>query len=390
MRILYCHNIYQQAGGEDNCAEDEIKILRQNGHEVVRYTKHNDEVKSTNKLAVATKTIWNRQTSREVGDLIRQHRIDVVHAMNTFPLISPSLYYTARRQGVAVVQSLQNYRLFCPGAYFMREGKLCTKCLETRTPWPAVQHGCYRGSRTGSAVVASMLVTHRLLGTWKKMVNRFCVCTHHGKQVFADGGLPADRIIVKPNFLDPAPEIGPGNGNYAIFVGRLSPEKGIAELLAAWQQMPNPPALKIVGDGPLRAAVKQATLKSEKIEYLGWKTLTEVAQLVGAASCLILPSLWYEGFPKTQIEAMALSTPVLASNLGSMSESVIPWTNGLHFEPGSAEAIRNCVTQFFTSRDRWPALRKSTRQDFLEKYTGQRNYELLIDLYEQAIADNKR
>ena len=390
MKILYCHNIYQQAGGEDNCADDEIKLLREHGHEVVRFTKHNDSIQTMSKLAVAAKTIWSTQSSREVSDLLKKHQIDVLHAMNTFPLISPSVYYAARRQGVAVVQSLQNYRLLCPGAYLMRDGKLCTECVSKTIPWPAIKHKCYRGSRAGSAIVTSMLVTHRLLGTWKKLVNRYCACTEHGKQVFVSGGLPADRIAVKPNFIDPIPAIGTGQGGYALFAGRLSPEKGVAELLSAWQQMPNAPTLKIVGDGPLRPDADSAAQNLGNVESYGWKSPAEVAQLMGNAACLILPSLWYEGFPKTQVESLALGTPVLAANLGSMSESIHPWINGLHFEPGSADAIKNCVTEFFANPQRWPALRKSTRQDFLEKYTGQKNYETLIDIYQQAIADTKR
>jgi glycosyltransferase involved in cell wall biosynthesis len=385
MRVLYCHNVYQQPGGEDNCARDEITLLRSHGHDVFHHTLHNDAIHEMNKLTVAAKTVWNARSKREVNALLKKHRIDVLHAMNTFPLLSPAIYYAARRQGVAVVQSLQNYRLVCPGAYLMRDGEVCSDCLERRIPWPAIQHKCYRGSRSGSAVVATMLVTHRLIRTWSETVHRYITCTEFGKNIFVQGGFPAERIAVKPNFIDPLPAPALGGGGYALFVGRLSPEKGVGTLLDAWRAIPNPPPLKIVGDGPLRKQLAQSSLDLPEVEMLGWREPTDVARLMASAECLVLPSLWYEGFPKTQLEAMALGTPIIASNLGSMGETILPGRNGLLFETGNPAALAECVEQFFSQPDRLFQLRQTTREDCVEKYTAQRNYELLIKIYQQAI-----
>lgn len=389
MRVLYCHNRYQQPGGEDNCANDEVALLESRGHFVHRYTRHNDDIRAMGRLAVAAKTIWNRQTYREASDLMREHRLDVMHCMNTFPLISPSIYYAARKQGVAVVQSLQNFRLFCPGGYLMRDHRVCLDCLEKFIPWPSVRHACYRESRAATAVLATMLVTHRVLGTWKRVVNRYCACSFVARDTFARGGLPAEKIAVKPNFIDPAPEIGPGDGRYFLFVGRLSPEKGLTPLLEAWQSLAEPLPLKIAGDGPLRKTVDAAATKCPAIEVLGWKKPAEVAELMGRASALVLPSLWYEGFPKTLLESLAKGTPILASNLGSMSETIRPGENGLLFQPGSAPEIRQVVEEFLRRESEWPAFRERCRHDYLSRYTADHNYAQLMEIYRQAIEDRK-
>jgi glycosyltransferase involved in cell wall biosynthesis len=230
-----------------------------------------------------------------------------------------------------------------------------------------------------------MLVVHRLLRTWHRRIHRYIACTDHGKGVLVRGGLPADRIAVKPNFIDPLPETGEGTGGYALFVGRLSSEKGVEQMLAAWRRMPVGPTLKIVGDGSLRPLVERAAQDSSKIEYLGWQSRAEVDELMREAACLMLPSLWFEGFPKTQLEAMALGTPTLASNLGSMSETIKPWKNGLHFTPGDVDAICGCVSLFFTAQDRWHGLRASTREEFLNHYTAETNYQQLHNIYQAAI-----
>ncbi len=386
MKILYCHNQYQQPGGEDVAAQDEIGLLRAHGHIVQEYFLHNDEINQMSKFSAAAKTIWNSRSRREVSALLKDKRFDLLHAMNTFPLISPAIYYAAREFQVPVVQTLANYRLLCPGSYLMRNGKLCTDCMRWPAPIPAVLHKCYRGNLLASAAVASMLTTHRILGTWRKMVHRYCVFTEHGKNVFIEGGLPADRIAIKPNFIDPIPEVGSGTGDFALFVGRLSPEKGIDTLLTAWREIQNPPLLKIVGDGPLRGLAEQAAAENSCIQVLGWKQPSEVQQLMGDATCLMLPSLWFEGMPKVQLEAMAMGTPVLASRIGSMGETVLPGINGELFEPGNAQDLKECVSKFFEDTASRHQLREKTRQDFLAKYTAPRNYDLLMGIYQDAIS----
>ena len=236
LKVLACHNYYQQPGGEDECFHIETNLLESEGHEVVRYTRHNDDIMRMNRMRVAKNTIWNRRTYAEIRDLIQRERPDVMHCTNTFPLISPAAYYAAQREGVPVVQSLHNYRLICANGQFLRDGKTCEKCLSKATPWPAVYHACYRDSVLGSAVVAGMLTYHRISRTYQEHVNVFVALTEFARSKFIEAGIPAHKISVNPNFLTINPEPGSGSGGYAVFVGRLSPEKGIDILLETWAQ----------------------------------------------------------------------------------------------------------------------------------------------------------
>jgi glycosyltransferase involved in cell wall biosynthesis len=384
MKVLIAHNYYQQAGGEDQCVAAETAMLRAYGHEVIRYDLHNDAIKGMGRLRVALRTLWSRQARREVRDLIRAERPDVVHFHNTFPLISPAAYHAARAEKVPVVQTLHNFRLLCPNALFFREGKVCEDCLGKSVPWPGVLHKCYRGSRSASATVAAMVTTHRVLGTWRKAVDRYIALTEFGRQKFVEGGLPADRIVVKPNFVYPDPGPGRGAGGYAVFVGRLSPEKGVETLLAAWKELGGAVPLKVVGDGPLAPAVAEAAASGARIEWLGSKRLEEVYELIGEALFLVLPSQCYENFPRVVTEAYAKGTPVIVSDLGAMARVVDHGRTGLRFEPGNPSALIARARQLLASPEALGRMRQEARREYEEKYTAEANHRALLAIYEQA------
>jgi len=390
MKILLCHNFYQQRGGEDQVFADEGELLQSNGHQVVRYTRHNDDIDQQGRLRVVAQTIWNRRTQDNLSEIIERESPDVMHCANTFPLISPSAYYTARSHGVAVVQTLHNYRLLCPGATFLRGGKVCEKCVHTLVPWPAVVHACYRDDRAASAVVGGMLSIHRLMKTWTGTVDRYIALTEFSRDKFIEGGLPAEQIHVKPNFVSPEPEIGAGNGGYAVFVGRLSPEKGIETMLSAWSKLSETVPLKIVGDGPLSECVKQAAANEPNIEWLGGCLLEETLSVVGDAEFLLMPSIWYETFGRTTVEAFAKGTPVIASRMGAMAELVDDGRTGLHFEPGDAGDLAQKVEQLWRDRPRRREMRTAARSEFERHYTAESNYRILMEIYEQAIDHRTR
>ena len=258
MRILLCHNHYQHSGGEDRVFWDEGTLLESHGHEVTRFTMHNDVIDEIGRLDLLKKTLWNTDSANRLRSLIRQQQPDVMHCTNLFPLISPAVYYVAKDESVAVVQSLHNYRLICPKAQFVRDGKVCEKCLGKSIAWPAIRHACYKDSRSATAVVVAMLAFHRRKKTWAKMVDRFITPTQFVKEKYVEGGFPAEKIDVKPNFVIPDPGPGSGGGEYFVFAGRLSPEKGLDTLLDAWSKLPSDLNLKIVGDGPMAGQVQRA------------------------------------------------------------------------------------------------------------------------------------
>jgi len=385
MNILMAHNYYQQAGGEDQVFADESQLLEQYGHHVHRLTMHNDQIDSTPQLKLLGQTIWNWDVYHELRSLIRQHQIQIVHFHNTFPLISPAAYYAAKAEKAVVVQTLHNYRLFCLNALFLRDGKVCEDCLDQPIPWSGIQHSCYRDNQAASAAVATMLTTHRLLQTWQQQVDTYIALTEFARNKLIQGGLPAAKVVIKPNFVDPDPGFGQGEGNYALFVGRLSVEKGIDVLLTAWERLGQKIPLKILGDGALAPQVSDAAEKWLGVEWLGRQPMEQVYALMQSAQFLIFPSKWYEGLPRTLIEAFACGTPVIASNLGTMSSFITPYETGLHFQPGNADDLVTQVEWAISNPQKLAQMRQNARSEFEKRYTSAESYQVLINIYHQSI-----
>lgn len=384
MRILRIHNYYQQAGGEDQSFEAEINLLKAHGHEVICFTKHNNEINQMSSLSIAQKTIWNQEVYTILTQLIKQEQPDVVHFENTFPLVSPAAYYAAKRLGVPVVQSLRNYRLFCANAYFLRDGHVCEACLGRSIPWPALYYKCYRNSLQATGIVFLLQTFHRLIKTWQRTIDRYIALTDFARRKYIEAGLPEHKIVVKPNFLVTDPGIGEGNGHFALFVGRLSKEKGVETLLDAWRSSRIPLPLWIVGDGPLREIVRTASLQNPNIVMLGQQSTREVLTLMKQAKMLIFPSLWFEGLPRVIVEAYAVGLPVLASNIGSMSSLICHEKTGLHFRPGDQEDIIQKVLYLLQNSTLITTIRHNARRYYEENFTSERNYQQLLQIYQSV------
>ncbi len=381
MQILSVHNRYQIRGGEDESSELEEHLLREHGHGVTRYEAHNDRIASLNSIHLALRTVWSQESYRKVRQHLRHTQTDLVHVQNFFPLISPSVYYAAQSQNVPVVQSIRNYRLICPNGLFFRDGRVCEDCLGKRLPWPGVRHACYRQNHAASATAAAMLTVHRLLRTWLEQVDVFIAISQFARQKCIEAGLPADKIVVKPNFVYPDPGVGSGRGGYALYVGRLSAEKGLDTLLDAWSQLRSPVPLNIVGDGPLDTQVEAAAKQQHHIAWLGRRSRAETQALMGEAMMLIFPSKWYETFGRVAVEAFASGTPVIASDIGAIAELVDPGRTGLHFHPGDAADLAAQVEWVLTHPKQLQQMRRESRAVFEAHYTGGANYRQLMAIY---------
>lgn len=379
MNILSVHNQYMIRGGEDESAIAECQLLRQHGHTVTTYSETNKTITQNNLTKLARDTIWSKKTYQNITQILQQDHYDVVHVHNFFPLISPSVYYAAKDAGVAVVQTLHNYRLLCANGLFFRNGQICHDCLNKPIPYPGLIHSCYR-SRPATAVTIAMVMTHHALGTWKHHIDRYIVMSEKGRSLFTQSGFPTDKIHVKPHFVDPDPGIGLGDGNYALFVGRLSVEKGLDLLIQAWQILDHPLPLKIVGNGPLEPALTAATQQSKSIQLLGSVPLEQVYELMKGAAVVIFPSKWHETFGRVIIEALAVGTPVIASRLGASPELITTGKTGYLFEPNNPESLAAAVKEFLRHPDPL-ALRRAARQSFEQRYTAAQNYEQLMDIY---------
>lgn len=382
MKVLLVHNSYQQRGGEDEVFASEVALLESHGDEVVCYTAHNDAVRQLSNLTLACKTSWSGATYQEMRALLERQRPHIVHVHNTLPLISPAVYYAAGAARVSVVQTLHNYRLLCPNALLLREQRICEDCVGRRVAWPGIIHACYRQSRGATGAVAVMLSLHRLLGTWNRRVSRYIALTDFMRQKFIKGGFPANKIVVKPNFVATDPGKGDHGGRYALFVGRLSPEKGVQTLLRAWQHMDGRMRLKIAGAGSLQ---DRADCSPAAVEWLGLQSREQVITLMKQAFVLVFPSECYEGFPTAIAEAFATGLPVVASHLGAMGEIVHHGRTGLLFAPGDANDLAAKVDWALAHPNELADMGRRARAEFEAKYTAERNYELLRDIYRRVL-----
>lgn len=389
MRVALVHNRYQERGGEDSVFEAELELLRSRGVDVEAFEVHNDAVNEIAPVHLAVKTVWNRASYRALAAWFGAVKPDVVHFHNTFPLVSPAGYRAARAVGAAVVQTLHNYRLICPSAMLSRGGVPCEACVGRFVPWPGVLHACYRGSRTASAVTASMLVAHRVLGTYARSVTRYVALTSFAKGRFAAGGLDPDLISVKGNFLAADPGVGDGGGGFAAYVGRLSPEKGVPDLLEAWRAVGARLPLTVVGDGPSADAVRHAAATVAGVTWLGRRSGAEVLEILKRASVLMFPSRLYEGMPMSVIEAYATGTPVIGTRLGGTAEMIEDGRTGFLVAPGDPGALAAAVNPFVSDPARALELRRGARAAYLARYSADQNFEALMRIYEQALVERR-
>lgn len=385
MRVLIAHNAYQQRGGEDAVADAEAELLRHYGHGVERYGRHNDEIAGIAPHVLARQTLWSERTTEELGSLLRAWRPDILHVHNTFPLISPSLYWAASAAGVPVVQTLHNFRLLCPQAMFLRDGRICEDCLG-RLPWRGVARRCYRDSATQTGVLAGMLAVHRALGTYSRKVSRFIALNGFCRDKFIQGGLPAGKIAVKPNFVawDDGRSDQGASGRDAgfLFVGRLSAEKGVETLARACADLISV-ALRVAGTGPEAERLRGLA----GVALLGALPGEAVRAEMDRALALVLPSICYENFPRTLVEAYACGLPVIASRLGAMAELVRDGETGLLFEPGNAEDLAAKMRWARANPEAMAAMGRAARAEYEAKYTPEINYRQLMAIYEAAIGD---
>lgn len=392
MKIILVHNAYQRPGGEDVVFDQERKLLEDNGHQVVVYRRSNWETDSydgVKRLVLVRNTIWSSDSRDDFAKLLRAEKPDLVHVHNTFVMISPSIYSACREAGVPVVQTLHNFRLLCPSATFFRDGKICEECTE-HSLLRSVRYGCYRDSRAATATVAMMLATHRYLRTWERDVTAYIALTQFTRNKFVQHGLPAQKVFVKPNFVHPDPGLGTGAGGYVLFAGRLSPEKRVSTLLSAWTLLPKDIPLMVIGGGPERESLEREARQVglTHVTFRGQLSRPETLEAMRRARFLVFSSEWYENFPVTIAESFGVGLPVICSRLGAMQEIVADRGTGLHFTTGDARDLAEKVNWAWNNREFVEGLGRAARREYLEKYTAEKNYPMLMNIYQRALELN--
>ena len=389
MKILFVHNYYQQAGGEDNVLVLEKTLLQKYGHDVLTFKITNDKIKGfKNKIIAAWSVTYSEKSKNELAKAVQRFKPDIVHVHNFFPLLTPSIYDACSEANVPVVQTLHNYRTICPGALLMRKGRVCEKCIKG-SAYKSVLHRCYKGSIIGTFAVAHMVQKHRALGTWQTKVNKFIALTEFARGKFIEAGFPEEKISVKPNFTVGSEANIKENNNErggGLFVGRISQEKGLITLVKAWRDLNVP--IRIAGTGPLENML--TVLNHNSVTVLGMVDQNSVHVEMNRAAFLVMPSEWYEGFPMVLVEAFSQGLPVVASRLGGMAEIVENGVTGLHFEAGNSKDLAEKVQWMHDHPDECRQMGNNARKVYLEKYTPEKNYEMLMDIYQQAINDSKK
>lgn len=386
MKILQIHNSYQHLSGEEVVVNAEYNMLKEYGNNIHQWIVQNsslDNVNTLEKANIALQSVWSDKSYRQARRKLQDFQPDIVHVHNTIPLISPSVYAACNDAGIPVIHTLHNYKLICPGAYLYRQGQACEDCIGKTVAYPSVVNSCYRGSCSQSAVIATGLAFHKLLKTYNKNIDIYITLTRFAREKFIQGGLPAEKIAVKPNFVTSDIQVGEHTGGYALFVGKLVKYKGIETLLKAWHLLDESIPLKVVGQGPLEILLKSNLPK--EVEYLGAVPRDKVIHLMQNASVLIFPSEWYEPFGMVAAEAFATGLPVIGSRIGGIPEIVRDGYSGWNVNPNDAEDLARIVKLVWSNSAEIQRRGVLARKQYEDYYSQEQNYQMLKNIYETAI-----
>ena len=386
MKILLVHNYYQRRGGEDVVFEREAKLLAEAGHDVIPFTVTNDQLQDPRELLKITMALGrNKATALKMRNILVSEQPDIVHVHNTFPIISASIFAPCDEHSIPVVQTLHNFRMFCANGILLRDDKACCDCVG-KVPFGAVRYRCYKKSTLGSMVVAAEIYRNSLSKVFQRQVSTFIVLTHMAKDFFAKNGLAPEDIIVKPHFA-PQPARAPnpfGPRKGFVFVGRLSREKGVFDLIKAFQGTKL--CLTIIGDGPERAALESEA--GANINFAGRMSQEEISRVMQASQALIVPSVWEEIFGLVVVEAYANALPVIASKIGALAEIVRPET-GYHFEAGDPMELRQICERLAGNLRETAKRGEAALRIFEELYSPEANLRQLEGIYQHTIMKKK-
>lgn len=389
MRILIAHNHYQQKGGEDAVAQSEFNLLKDFGHEVRYYERHNNEIEDRSvlkKLFSLFRIGWSRRSYDDIRKVISEFHPDVVHFHNIFFILTPSVFKACRDEGVPVIQSLHNFRLICPNGLFLRDNQLCEDCAKAKNFMKSIFYGCYKKSRLLTMILAAMLSYHWTKKTWIRLVDVFIMATEFSRKKYIKFGVPAGQIMIKPTIVYPNHFKNDQDGGYALYAGRLSKEKGVEVLLSAWKKVKGFP-LKIVGNGPLLNDMKKYVVDEDikNVEFLGFLSSEDYIKSMQSASFLIMPSLCYENFPCVILEAKACGIPIIASSLGGIPDIIKDKETGFLFEAGNGDDLCEKIKAAIDSEDKLSKMKANILEDYSKKYSSDENYRILMEVYNRAI-----
>lgn len=384
MRVLIVHNSYRLPGGEDLVVTRESDLLLRHGNEVQFFRRSNRDFRGLKSPLVGIGATWNQVAFNGIAAQVRSFKPDIVHVHNVFPIVSPAAYYAPTRAKIPVVQTLHNYRLACPSGDHLRNGAVCEDCVGAWAMWPSVLHGCYHNSRLATLGLATSLNIHKALGTFRKRIHAYIAPTDFVRRKLLKAGIPGDRVFVKPNFVDEVPGKNTARSDVALFVGRLSDEKGADIAIDAWRIAQPRTELRIIGDGPLRAKLQSRATGLQNVRFLGQLPHNRVLEEMRSSRFIVFPSRCYEAFPLVIVEALAAGLAVVAARGTSAAAILEEDRTALLFALGDASDLAGAVKTLAGDWERSTRMGGHGRADYEARFTGSHNYKLLTAVYEQA------
>jgi glycosyltransferase involved in cell wall biosynthesis len=383
MKILLVHNKYLLSGGEDSVLESEFQLLKRYGNRVELYIRDNRDILHRSKAKIAIDAVWSSKTVKDMNLLLSKFEPDIVHVHNTLPLISPSIYWVCNRFHIPIVQTLHNFRFMCLNALLLREGEICEDCIG-KIPWKGVFNSCYRSSVSQSAVLAITNVIHKQIKTYEHKVTHFIALNEFSKKIFIRGGIPGKKLSVKPNFVEIEDTIDIQNTNSFLYVGRISQEKGIMCLVKACKQLNNY-KVNVIGEG----SEEYLFSGMASIKVFGKIEKQSIYSEMKKSLALVVPSICYENFPRTIVEAFACGLPVITTRIGTMMTIVEDGVTGLLFERNNHIDLANKLQWALNNREKMQRFGKNARKIYEEKYTAEQNYRQLENIYSKVISYNQ-
>ena len=375
-RILLVHNFYQIGGGEHTVYENERRLLIEHGHHLITYTRDNSELNHSivKKILLPITVVFSIKTYNEVKKIIKKEHIDIVHCHNTFPLISPAVYYAAWKCKVPVIQTVHNFRFICPNGVFFRDNHTCEDCL-IHGLGQSIKNSCYRNSKLQTIVLVNMLKIHRWLGTYKRLNYIFLTDFNRSKFTNLLGDHLRDQFT-KPNFefID-LPEADEERDGSFVYIGRLDKNKGIDFLVDNWTIDRE---LYVFGNGALEDYVTDKCKENKHIHLMGFRPQTEVWRYLKRATALIFSTDLYEGFPMSLIESFALGTPVLCTDIGNGADIVKKESAGTVYIRRNKESFFEALGRIENNFQEYSINAKNA---YYNHYIPEVNYKQLMSIY---------
>jgi glycosyltransferase involved in cell wall biosynthesis len=394
MRVVLVHNRYRSAApsGENRVVDIEGGALAAAGHEVIRFEKGSDEIEHwsrAKKASLPARVVWSRESRRGLTETLREHRPDVVHVHNTFPLLSSAVLYACRDAAVPVVATVHNYKLACVSGDFFRRGAVCHDCARG-LPVPGVQHGCYRGSRVASAPVAVAIGAHR--SAWRSLVSAYVFISASQRDLLGGLGLAPDRVFVRHNLIPRRSGPALPREPAVVYAGRLDEAKGLPLLMAAWDrycQAPGSPGLRLViaGAGPLDREVTAWASARPSVDMVGYVDSGRCTELIARARAVLVPSAWEETFGLVAVEGMAVGTPPIAAGHGSFVELINPGVDGVLFRPGDPSELALAIADAEAHPEQYEAYGDQARKTYEQRFDPDQSLKDLLEIYDFAIGN---